>query len=266
MKNIYHWLIPMWRLVQLLLHVLVGLLLSAFIITPAIWWNRQRNHQRVRIPIVRWWFLRITRILRIKITLHGSLPQATALFVTNHITWLDIIVIGSLVRASFVAKSGVRAWPVLGWMCAVAGTLFIHRGNLESAISVMEALSAHLRAGKSIVVFPEGTSTDGQNVKPFKRRLFAPALEVSCPIQPVALLYPQLPSADNLGIMRPNLVIPFIGEDNLLSNILRVIGLPEISVQVHFGPLLYPQPGQDSRELAHIAWQQVQQTVTSHWQ
>lgn len=247
------WLVPAWRFSHLIALVVVGLLASACIIQPALWINPQRNHQRIRLPIVQWWFRRVAAAVRLRVTVVGQPPPEQALYVSNHITWMDIIVVGSQIRASFVSKQEVRNWPVIGWMCAVAGTIFIRRGSLDSASATQDTLRAALDAGKSIAVFPEGTSTDGATVKPFKRRLFVPAMEAGCVVQPISLRYPD---GD-----QPNLVVPYIDDDNLFSNVLRVIRLPEIPVRVTFGAPL--EPTDDPRALAHAAWEISHAGVTS---
>ncbi len=252
-----------WRFAWLIWYVACGLALCALVIQPALWLNPQRNHWRVRMPIVRWWFRRIAASMSLRIHAHGQPTQETVLFVANHITWLDIITLGCLLPANFVAKQEVRQWPVLGWMCAVAGTLFVRRGDLDSAHAALALLQQHLFAGKSIVVFPEGTSTDGSRVCPFKRRLFQPAVvpergrNAACLVQAIALAYP------HAG--KPSAVIPFIGNDTLLTNLLRIVGQREIVVEVYFQPVQAPAPDQDARAVSSQAWTYVDGQIRQRW-
>lgn len=123
------------------------------------------------------WHKAICAVLRIRIQVTGK-PQTNTqtLFVSNHISYLDIPAIGSLLKASFVAKKDVESWPVFGFLSKLQQTAFISRSR-EDAQKEKSALDKMLTDGKSLILFPEGTSTDGRTVLPFKSSLFAIALK-----------------------------------------------------------------------------------------
>jgi len=123
------------------------------------------------------WHKGVCKIFGIKVTYGGS-PDHTrqTVYVSNHLSYLDIPVIGSLLKASFVAKKDVSSWPVFGFLSKLQNTAFISRSR-KDAKTENNALSKMVEEGKSLILFPEGTSTDGQSVRPFKSSLFSVILE-----------------------------------------------------------------------------------------
>lgn len=113
----------------------------------------------------------------------------SGLIVTNHISWLDVFVLNAVVPMRFVAKSEVRTWPVIGWLCARAQTVFIERGKARSAARVNVQLVEMLKRGECLAVFPEGTTTDGAQVAHFHSSLLQPAIDAGVPVQAIALRY-----------------------------------------------------------------------------
>ncbi len=151
--------------------------------------------------------------------------------VSNHTSWLDIFVLNAAARVTFVSKAEVRGWPLLGWLAAISGTVFISRRRGESAVQ-QARLRERLAAGDTLVFFPEGTSTDGRRVLPFKSTLFAtflaPGLE-GARIQPVTLAYaaPEGERADFYG---------WWGDMTLVPHLLRVLAAPrrgEVAILYH---------------------------------
>jgi 1-acyl-sn-glycerol-3-phosphate acyltransferase len=112
-----------------------------------------------------------------------------ALLVANHVSWLDIFVINAAQPTAFVAKSEIRRWPLAGWLCQKTDTLFIERGSRRHAQHVAHAMAELLTAGRSVTVFPEGTTSDGHNVLPFHAALLQPAISLQVPVQPLAIRY-----------------------------------------------------------------------------
>lgn len=127
--------------------------------------------------IPQFWHKGVCRIMGLKYEIVGT-PDTShqTIFISNHISDLDIPIIGSVIRASFVAKSEVASWPVLGWLARVQQTAFISRAS-KDAMKVKNALDTMLNEGKSLILFPEGTSHDGSTVLPFKSSLFSLVLQ-----------------------------------------------------------------------------------------
>jgi 1-acyl-sn-glycerol-3-phosphate acyltransferase len=132
------------------------------------------------------------RILGMKVTIKGAPMAARGAVVANHTSWLDIFALNAAKRIYFVSKSEVANWPGIGWLARATGTVFIER-NPAKAKAQTELFEARLLAGHKLLFFPEGTSTDGQQILPFKTTLFqaffAPNLKDEIHVQPVAVIY-----------------------------------------------------------------------------
>ena len=228
-----------WRALLLTGHLLTGAALTLI-------FNRQRKpgHRGRRSPrIVSWWHRRLCRILGVEIEVTGSAPLGNGMMVANHVSWLDIPVLGALCPTVFLSKAEVRRWPVIGWLAGSAGTLFITRGGGQSR-TVASNISRALCAGGLLTLFPEGTTTNGTSVLRFHPRLMAPALETSTRVQPVALRYVCDEGLDP--------VAPFIGTETFGRHLWRVLSRQRFRVQVRFFEPLEP-PYAGRRELADAA-------------
>ncbi len=142
--------------------------------------------------IVQGFFRACTAIAGLRLAVRGVPMTQPGAVVANHASWLDIFVLNARHRIVFVSKSEVSGWPVIGYLARAAGTLFIRR-NARDAQTQTSALEARLLAGQQLVFFPEGTSTDGLRVLPFKPTLFqaffAPELAPVLYVQPVTVIY-----------------------------------------------------------------------------
>lgn len=188
------------------------------------------------------WHRRLLKIFGITVRVEGEPLLAPHMTVSNHVSWLDIPVLGSIEPTRFVSKSEVRDWPIAGWLAAAGGTFFLRRGK-GGATPLLTRLVPHLQAAGSVVLFPEGTTTDGGEVRTFHPRLFAAAIDAQRPVQPVTLRYSLSPDGYN--------VAPFVGEDSLAAHILRLLQVPQLEVVVRYGPPL--KPGQERDALAQEA-------------
>ncbi len=146
--------------------------------------------------------------------------------VANHVSWLDIPVIAAARPCHFLSKAEVARWPVIGWLARSVGTLFIRRGAGESRAKAGE-IREHLALGRGILVFPEGTTTDGTAVRRFFPQLFAAAEDA--PVQTVAVRY-----RDAAGQVDRSLA--FIDDDELHHHLWRLLGRERIVVDLTFGP------------------------------
>jgi 1-acyl-sn-glycerol-3-phosphate acyltransferase len=162
----------------------------------------------------------------------------------NHISWLDVVALGSVTPLGFVAKEEVGRWPLIGTLAGAAGTLFLRRGSAHAAARVVSSVIERLAAGRSVAVFPEGTSTTGETVLAFKASLFEAAARLGCDVQPVSISYPRTSG-------RPA-VAPFVGADEFVPHLLRALAEPCIIVELTYGPALSGH-GRTREELAHAA-------------
>jgi len=172
------------------------------------------------------------------------------LLVANHISWLDIPVLGAQAQLGFLSKAEVRRWPLFGWMSDVAGTLFIERGANQTA-SVSAQISNAIAGGRTLVIFPEGTTGDGSRVRRFHPRLFAVTQQPGLRVQPVALSYQRGANPP------PDLDVPFVGEDTLIASLWRVIRHPNLVAEVRFLTPLEPRAGEDRKRFAARARQEI---------
>jgi len=234
-------LMAAWRGVRVGTHVLTATLVAVVVAV------HERSGRR---PIwvtqfIRWWHAQLCQVLAVEVRISGQ-PAANALLVSNHISWLDIPVIGAQGEIGFLAKADVRGWPLIGWLADHAGTLFIERGG-HQVNRVATQLGHAIAGGRTLTIFPEGTTTDGQTVARFHARLFQAGQTPGVQIQPVAISYHH---GDDL---MPDLHIPYIGDDTLLTNVWRVIRHPRLIARLHFLPPLAMVEGEQRRALAERA-------------
>lgn len=167
---------------------------------------------------------RLSRALPFRINVFGQLPDTSMLWVSNHVSWTDIALLGQLTPLSFLSKADVRGWPVAGWLAAKAGSLFIRRGAGDSQL-MRQQMRHHLSQGLPLLMFPEGTTTDGRCVRTFHGRLLSAAIDSGAHLQPVAIRYLRDGSTDPIA--------PFIGDDDLLSHLMRLFSHDTADVEIH---------------------------------
>lgn len=167
---------------------------------------------------------RLSRALPFRINVFGQLPDTSMLWVSNHVSWTDIALLGQLTPLSFLSKADVRGWPVAGWLAAKAGSLFIRRGAGDSQL-IRQQMHHHLSQGLPLLMFPEGTTTDGHCVRTFHGRLLSAAIDSGAHLQPVAIRYLRDGSTDPIA--------PFIGDEDLLSHLMRLFSHDTADVEIH---------------------------------
>jgi 1-acyl-sn-glycerol-3-phosphate acyltransferase len=189
---------------------------------------------RRRLALQRW-SAKLLRRLAVRLTVHGEPPRdggAAFMLVANHVSWLDIFVINAAVPTRFVAKSEVRGWPLIGWLCVKADTLFIERERPRDLARLDGTIASALRDGAGMGVFLEGTTTDGNEVLPFHSSLLRPAQQANIDVHPVAIQYRR---SDGTVCTEA----AYDGDKTLLDTLRLMLTQREIHVQVHF---LLPLP------------------------
>lgn len=151
--------------------------------TPFGAWRRWRNHA------IHVWSWLLVHSISVRIETSGVVPRGGCLIVSNHLSYLDVIVLGAICPTSFVAKAEVRNWPVMGWITRTIGIVFVSREDRRSLPAVAARMATELEHGSSVVFFPEGTTTDGSQILPFKPSLLAPAAEGRLPVAHVTIHY-----------------------------------------------------------------------------
>ena len=136
------------------------------------------------------WSARLLRTLGISLQVQGEFKPGAKLIVSNHVSWIDIMVIHAVCpEARFVSKADVKQWPLVNRLVASADTLYIQRENRRDAMRVVHQMAEALRSGDTVAVFPEGTTGDGQALLPFHANLLQAAIATGSPVQPVALRF-----------------------------------------------------------------------------
>jgi 1-acyl-sn-glycerol-3-phosphate acyltransferase len=228
-----------YRLTRLLLHIVYGCVGVAALF-PFL-------SQRRRRQIIQHWSRQTLRIVHLRLAVCGSPPsgQTPTLIVSNHVSWLDICVLHSVAPLRFVAKSDVRGWPMVGSLASGVGTIFIERRNPLDTVRTNRAIVQALSRGEHVAMFPEGTSTDGSEIKPFHASLFQPALEAAAQVVVVALRY-----VNQHGSVDPE--ASYAGERSLWESFQLVTGRRSLLVELTFAATI-PVDGRVRADIARAA-------------
>lgn len=180
------------------------------------------------------WCRRIVWVLGFQCEVEGRIPSSGAV-VSNHLSYLDILLYSSVQPFVMVAKTEVRGWPVLGWLTAQAGTVYVERGGGPKTYPrVNAAMAEAYRSGLPVLFFPEGTTTDGAGVLPFRRGLFHSVLDNEVSLRTAALRYSLEPCSLNRGATVGKDVC-WWGEMGFTSHMFWLLGLRGLEAQVRFG-------------------------------
>jgi 1-acyl-sn-glycerol-3-phosphate acyltransferase len=173
--------------------------------------------------------LRLLSVLQIEVKSTGNIPSS-GLLVCNHLSYLDILVLSALAPCVFVAKREVQNWPVFGWFAKLAGTLFVHREQRQQAGRAVNEIECALQAGSLVVLFPEGTSSGGETVLPFKSSLLEPATRQAYSLTAGLLRY-------KLSDGNVSEEVCYWKDMMLLPHLINLCSKDAIQASVHFSPL-----------------------------
>lgn len=183
---------------------------------------------------------RMLRVLGVVSRVSGGIPSS-GLLVSNHLGYLDILVLAANMRAVFVSKSEVKSWPVFGWFARRAGTIFVQRDKTTHVGRLTNAIEAALHSGVAVILFPEGTSSGGQTVLPFKSSLLEPAARQKHPLTAGVIHY-ELPDGD------VSEEVCYWKDMTLLPHLLNLLSKREVRASVRFTEL--QQGSTNRKELA----------------
>lgn len=209
----------LWRSSLMVSHISSGLVL--LVATGAVW----RPYNPAVRKTMQWWLGRVTRILNIEVQLQGQIPhekEGAVLLVSNHVSWVDIPLIGSVTPVSFLSKAEVAKWPLIGTLASKVGTLYIQRGA-GNTDAVSRTIADTLRRNRSVLFFPEGTTTDGTSVKRFHSKLFKVCHHHPVKVLPVVVRY-WSEEDDN--------PVPFIGDDEFTQHLWNMMGHKKLYASV----------------------------------
>jgi 1-acyl-sn-glycerol-3-phosphate acyltransferase len=226
-----------YRLLRICWHLLMGLWICALVF-PLLAAEGRRER-------IKHWSIQLLAICGVGVKIQfdsGTRPAPKALIVANHVSWLDIFVINSLHSCRFVAKSDIRDWPLLGWLCAKAGTVFIARGRMRDVRRIFEGLVTSIQAGERVAFFPEGTTAPQGSLLPFHANLFEAAIDAQVPVQPYALRY-----LDAQGKLHA--AADFIGDMSFVQSLFTILRARHMTAQLILLPPI-ETGGAHRRELA----------------
>lgn len=212
------------RLLRLAWHVLM------MAITVALLFPHLAPHKKA-LRVTRW-SAQMLRVLGVTLTIRGRVPHlqgAGALIVANHISWLDIHLLHSIVPCRFIAKAEIATWPVFGWLAQKTGTLFMERGRRLAAREMNTHMTQLLNEGACLALFPEGTTTAGDTVLPFRASLLEPVIQAGARLCPVSIRYRNLTGQRTTAPA-------YYGEMTLMESFWQVARAAPFVAEVHFLP------------------------------
>jgi 1-acyl-sn-glycerol-3-phosphate acyltransferase len=195
-------------------------------------------------------------LLGVRITILGTPPRHHAvLILANHVSWLDILVMTATVPVIFVAKSEVARWPLIGWVARARGTVFVERGQRQRTIAANAEIARHLAEGQPIVLFAEGTSSDGNRVLPFRSALVGALREALAQVEAGKHIAVQPLSVGYTGLLgmpmgrqhRP--VVAWYGDRDLVSHLRQFLRRGAVEVTLSWGEPVTYDPGADRKAM-----------------
>ena len=213
-----------YRVIRIVVHTLVG------VTTAASVFPLSSKHFKLRL--IKWWCRYLLDIFNVRVVINGHVPPSyqtasNIMFIANHVSWVDIHALNSIIPTRFIAKSDIRNWPVFGYLARKSNVLFISREKRQDAARIVHTTNRSLRDGDTLCLFPEGTTTDGTEVKPFKGSLIQAAIHANAVIWPIAIRYPRKDGTVNIEVA-------YAGETTLLESIQQVLLQKQAVVELHF--------------------------------
>lgn len=237
-----------WHFFRVFIHLLAGLMTCGLLFpfsSPA-----------TQEKLIRRWSRKLLAICTVDVVFDDrsqGLHAEPAMIVSNHVSWLDIFVINTLHPCHFVAKSDIRSWPLIGWLCEKAGTIFLARGKQREVRRIYEGLVHQIQAGKRIAFFPEGTTAAQGTVLPFHANLFEAAIEAQVPVQPFVIRY-----VDMQGELHP--AANFIGDMTFVDSMREILKAPKMRAELIRLPAIATRDAH-RREVAQQARTAAQQAL-----
>ncbi len=173
---------------------------------------------------VQYFCRQLCQVFNIKVQVHGEIPREPALWVSNHISWLDIAVLGSGARVFFLAKAEIENWPVFGKLAKGGGTLFIKRGSGDSD-RIRVQFTDFLKQDFPVLFFPEATTSDGRFIKKVHGRILGAAIEANRPVQICLICY-----VNQQGEL--DLVAPYVNDLSFAAHVKKVLEMPEVTAHL----------------------------------
>ncbi len=222
MTGVFRICVAVIKLAKVLAHLLVGLL--------TVYFHFPKLTQAKKSKSIEAWSTALLAKLAIKLVVNGKPPvSGPMLLVSNHISWLDILVIHAAGHCRFISKSDVKHWPVLGTLTTAGGTLYIERESRRDAMRVVRQMSKALTEGDIVAIFPEGTTGNGVDLLPFHANLLQAAIAVVAPVQPIALSFLDATTG------QISQAVSFVGDETLLGSLWNTLKASSLIAVVSYG-------------------------------
>jgi len=235
--------------------LLVSLFLSALLVMTA-WFVPRSRRGRYRARFQQAWARVLCAVLGIRIEVIGNFPRGwSGLAIANHLGYGDILVLGSILPGTFVSKADVARWPGIGLLASIAGTVYVDREHPAAAGAFAGQLKTRIAAGDTILLFPEGTSTRGETILPFKTAPFAAV--AGLPGKTVLPLYIDVVEIEGKPAVGPcRDTVCWHGDAVLVPHLYRLLGLRGIRFRVVLGAPI-PCDSRGRKTLARESWERV---------
>ncbi len=206
----------------------------------------------------------VARVLGVKLRVIGQLaPERPVLFVSNHTSWVDIVALGAVLPACFVAKGDVGRWPGIGTVARLGRTIFVSRAR-ESVGREQREMEARLAAGDNILLFPEGTTSNGNRILPFSSAFLAPAFGPAAPaVQPVTIVYDELDGRPSGPEGREE--VAWYGDMELAPHFLKLGRRRSVRATIRLGAPVAPGAHESRKTLATALEQEIKGTAAALW-
>lgn len=227
------------RLVFFALYVVFGLFMTLVVFRFLGWDKRQKA--------IKFWSRLLLVILGVRLQVDNPparLPMK-GLMVGNHSSWVDIFVANSVQPVRFIAKSEIKKWPLLGTLVSSVGTLYVERGNRHAITSTNKEITEAAKNGDLVGLYPEGTTTDGTYILPFKSNLFQPAIDNEMHMYPLGVTYTQG------GVYAANAA--YEGDTSLMQSLWQIVSNGTITAHARYGSVIPCAQFNSRQELAKVA-------------
>ena len=214
-----------WRIACALPYLVLIIIVVPIVFSPLT--NKMTKHRQIASFLYR----RFYCALNVQLVVKGTPTSKPSLWVCNHISWLDILLLAGNNTVDFIAKTEVGEWPIIGYIIRKAGTLLISRDNIFHTYRSLPLLQKRIKTGIPVIVFPEGTTTNGRSTLPFKPMLYQAAIRENVMIQPLSLQY-----FDESGEITD--CVAFIDDDDFITSLKRILSQPKITAELNFLPAI----------------------------
>lgn len=217
------------------------------------------NPHKTLVHTTTLWARTMLRILNITVVMQqatNNISESSCLIVANHQSYLDIIIIASIIPTLFVARHDVRSWPILGWLASLGGTLFIDRKAFRGAVTVTDQIGRMLLQGINVQIFPEGTSTNGGQVLPFRSFLFTSVVSTGNSVLPLSINYESINSFPVTAQNRD--ILCWYGERTFVNHFWQLLSLRSANVSLSIHPPIAITSVDDAQSIAQAAFTSVE--------